>query len=123
MPPLPDQPSKEEVRKAAKHSPQQWDQFVKITADIAKRLRSRDPQSNWRDLSKEMKAQILEDINRQLELSSIPAVDIHITQWRISKALTNLRYEDTTRLASVPSNIATTPSSKRGLPYDPVRDV
>ncbi|KAL6159760.1 hypothetical protein ACJQWK_05940 [Exserohilum turcicum] len=86
-------PSAREIQQIAGFPPAQWDIFLRITANEARRVWMSDRSIKWRDIGNEERRRILDNINAQLSVKGCPEVDLYVVKWRISLALSNLKTE------------------------------
>jgi hypothetical protein len=109
--PLPDKATAEEARSEAGFIVGHWDLFIvklscslaravsdhdqEITGDKATKLRESDPNITWQSIRDEVRNQIIEDVNTQLEDEGIPPVGLDVFKWRMQKALNNRKREGT----------------------------
>ncbi|KAF2844092.1 hypothetical protein T440DRAFT_473662 [Plenodomus tracheiphilus IPT5] len=85
-----------------------FDHEQNITAEEAAKLRGSDPNITWKDVDKDWRKQILENVNTQLGEEKIPPVSPDVLKWRMRKALGNRKYEAKKSAGeSAPSSAAT----------------
>ncbi|KAH6861252.1 hypothetical protein B0T12DRAFT_404416 [Alternaria alternata] len=141
MPRLPDRASAEEARLAAGFSDPEWRRFIDITKEIARELREVDSALTWRQVPFNEKRRITERINARLTEEDIPAIEIELVGWRMSRVIGNLRHAEakSTKLLGAPSapdvatssadtNQGTKPattssSASTTRTFDPIRDI
>ncbi|KAF1922389.1 uncharacterized protein M421DRAFT_426976 [Didymella exigua CBS 183.55] len=139
MPRLPDRASAEEARATAGFSEMEWRSFIDITKDIAREMRETTPDIRWRRVPFNEKCSVMERVNSLLSKEGIPAVEIDLVGWRMSRAIGNLKHSEgraakvTTPLpatrSAAPASFVAEPTSSAASedctsrPFDPIRDL
>ena len=65
-----------------------------VTKSIAREMRDLDPAIGWRRVPFNKKCSIMERINSLLAKEGIPAVEIDLVGWRMSRAIDNLKHAE-----------------------------
>lgn len=70
------------------------DNVQDITKDIAREMRETAPDIRWRRVPFNEKCSIMERVNSLLSKEGIPAVEIDLVGWRMSRAIGNLKHSE-----------------------------
>ena len=65
-----------------------------VTKSIAREMRDLDPAIGWRRVPFNKKCSVTARINSLLEKEGIPAVEIDLVGWRMSRAIGNLKHSE-----------------------------
>ncbi|KAH7548733.1 hypothetical protein J3E72DRAFT_389819 [Bipolaris maydis] len=115
---LPWEYTSKQAQKDTQLNPAQWDIFLRVTRKITNKLREKDPDLKFRDITESVKKDCLENANKQMVEQGCPEVTQALVDWRVSKALAISKSHEKNQGKQNTSQSA----SSAGTVYDPVRD-
>ncbi|EUC27052.1 hypothetical protein COCCADRAFT_112702 [Bipolaris zeicola 26-R-13] len=107
-----------QAQEDAQLNPTQWDIFLRVTREITNKLREKDPNLKFRDITESVKKDCLENVNKQMVEQGCPEVTRAIVDWRVAKALAISR-SHAKKLGKQDSSQS---ASSAATFYDPIRD-